>query len=366
MNNKDFYNKVFSNILISLSNYYEDNYDYLRFGSINKKQRLKDYIKNKILKNNYISKYSFNILANTLEQYGEKFSWLYENLNNVESKKLLVELITYLILGYRHVKLPINNEDYWSKIKSLEKLAIKNDKLNSGFLNWDLWLFDLKNIGYDIKLYFTTLGTNIDFILEQYSYKSKEIVIEAKPGDYVIDAGGCWGDTSLYFASKIGASGKVFSFEFIPQNITIFEKNLSLNPVLSNQIRIVKRPLWDANERKVYYIDNGTASRVSFDKLENYDGETSTITIDTFVEENKIEKVDFIKMDIEGAESFALNGAVNTIKKFRPKLAIAIYHSLDDFSTIPRWISDLKLSYKLYVGHYTIHSEETVIFATTE
>jgi hypothetical protein len=73
--------------------------------------------------------------------------------------------------------------------------------------------------------------------------------------------------------------------------------------------------------------------------------------------------VDFIKMDIEGAELPALKGAVETIKKFKPQLAIAIYHNMEDFTAIPKWIKGLGLGYQLYLGHYTIHGEETVIFA---
>ena len=68
-------------------------------------------------------------------------------------------------------------------------------------------------------------------------------------------------------------------------------------------------------------------------------------------------------MDIEGTEPNALNGAIETIKKFKPKLAIAIYHSTDDFVNIPNWILDLNLNYELFLGHFTIHSEETVCFA---
>jgi hypothetical protein len=73
--------------------------------------------------------------------------------------------------------------------------------------------------------------------------------------------------------------------------------------------------------------------------------------------------VDFIKMDIEGAEPYALKGAINTIKKFKPKLAIAIYHSLSDFVQIPKFIDDLGLGYKLHLSHCSIHEEETILFA---
>ena len=68
-------------------------------------------------------------------------------------------------------------------------------------------------------------------------------------------------------------------------------------------------------------------------------------------------------MDIEGAELLALEGAIKTIIKFRPKLAIAIYHSMSDFVAIPYWILNLNLGYEIFIGHYTIHAEETICFA---
>ena len=95
-------------------------------------------------------------------------------------------------------------------------------------------------------------------------------------------------------------------------------------------------------------------------------GATTTTTIDDFVRQREISRVDFIKMDIEGSEPAALEGAGETILKYRPKLAIAIYHSVSDFVGIPNWILDLNIGYKIFIDHFTIHSEETVCFATCE
>ena len=50
-------------------------------------------------------------------------------------------------------------------------------------------------------------------------------------------------------------------------------------------------------------------------------------------------------------------------KKFKPILAIAIYHSMEDFINLPKWILNLNLGYKLYLSHNTIHAEETIIYA---
>jgi FkbM family methyltransferase len=68
-----------------------------------------------------------------------------------------------------------------------------------------------------------------------------------------------------------------------------------------------------------------------------------TIAIDDYASSIGLPHVDFIKMDIEGAELPALKGAIKTIHSHKPKLAIAIYHSLDDLVNIPLWISSLAL-----------------------
>lgn len=91
-----------------------------------------------------------------------------------------------------------------------------------------------------------------------------------------------------------------------------------------------------------------------------------TQSIDDFVAANSVARVDFIKMDIEGAEPDALIGAEKTIRKHRPQLAISVYHDLRHFASIPRWIADLNLGYRLYLDHFTIHAEETVLFARAE
>jgi FkbM family methyltransferase len=181
--------------------------------------------------------------------------------------------------------------------------------------------------------------------------------------DVVLDVGGCWGDTALYFANRVGEFGKVYSFEFIPNNIKIWEINTNLNPILKKRIKLVSNPVLNISNQEIFYLDNGPGSLLSEKIFDGFTGTTKTISLDDFVTNNNIEKVDFIKMDIEGAEPLALEGAINTIKKFKPKLAIAIYHSMEDFVNIPEWILNLNCGYELFLGHYTIHSEETVIFA---
>ena len=88
-----------------------------------------------------------------------------------------------------------------------------------------------------------------------------------------------------------------------------------------------------------------------------------TLSIDDLVAQNGLDRVDFIKLDIEGAELRTLKGAEHTLNRFHPLLAISLYHSLDDFVDIPAFIRGLDFTYEFFLDHFTIHREETVLFA---
>lgn len=106
--------------------------------------------------------------------------------------------------------------------------------------------------------------------------------------------------------------------------------------------------------------DQGAASFVTFSEESGVTDKVSTITIDNLVVEHKLHKLDFIKMDIEGAEMNALKGAIHSITTFRPTLAIAIYHQISDFVNVMKFINDLNLGYQFYLGHYTVNAQETI------
>jgi len=97
--------------------------------------------------------------------------------------------------------------------------------------------------------------------------------------------------------------------------------------------------------------------------VDNGNYKIKVTAIDKFVERNNLSKVDFIKMDIEGAELKALEGGEGTIKKFKPKLAICVYHRGDDILEIPEYIKSLGSDYKLYLKHNSTGMDETVLYA---
>ena len=82
------------------------------------------------------------------------------------------------------------------------------------------------------------------------------------------------------------------------------------------------------------------------------------LPLDEIVDELKLERVDFIKMDIEGSEREALQGARKTLARFKPRMAICTYHMRDDVIAIPT------VTKEAYPG-YQIHAKDIEAMRTS-
>ncbi|MEI6764172.1 MAG: FkbM family methyltransferase [Bacteroidota bacterium] len=285
------------------------------------------------------------------------YEYLYNVLGDDYSKKRLIEVVTFRIMGPKYFRLSLENEAYNNFHVELNALQDKNQTLEVKYNNWKLYLYEFVFYNKPVKCYFTTMGIVTIFKVEQYAYKPQSIAVE--DNDVVIDGGACWGDTALYFANK-AENTKVFAFEFVPSNIELFNKNIALNQ--NTNIELVNLALSGESGKSYNIIDNGASSYFTEEKTDN-SITISTTSIDDFVDTHKVTKLDFIKLDIEGAELDTLKGAINSIKKFRPKLAVAVYHNPVDFYEIPEFIIKLNLGYELYLDHFTPNNTETILFA---
>jgi len=191
------------------------------------------------------------------------------------------------------------------------------------------------------------------FILEGYRYKK---ICSAEKGDYVIDCGAYTGNTVRYFANKVGAYGKVFAFEAMPETFNILKDNINDKNVLLYNNAIYSKPCKIPFTKEANSASHMTNSHDSII--------IDAVSIDNFVENNCIKKINFIKMDIEGNELDGIKGAEKTIKRFLPKLAICIYHKLDDFINIPKKIININGNYRFYIRHNSNNFWETVLFAS--
>jgi FkbM family methyltransferase len=147
-----------------------------------------------------------------------------------------------------------------------------------------------------------------------------------KPGFTIIDVGVNFGETLLNFAMLTGENGSVFGFEPMPY---IFEKckhNLKLN----NFKNIVLENYALSDTKEVLAVTdplngNSGGTYVSKNIAEHNQKLTiSATTLDEYVIENGIGKIDFIKIDVEGYETNVIKGAIETIEKFKPLLWIEI------------------------------------------
>jgi FkbM family methyltransferase len=360
-----------SQLLENSYNYNLDNFDEARFWKLSRINKFKLRIKKTLM--NVFDVAGIFFVDDDFKESSRIFCSLKENLDHLEnaysllkdecSKKMMVDVFAYKILGQRRFKLSTNNQEYEKNSKISQSLTFGNEFIDINFMGWKLKKFDLKKIGFDLKLFYLPAGIAVTFLQKQYEYGKRTPKIKAEKGDYVFDVGGCWGDTALYFAQEIGGRGKVFTFEFIPSNLLIMEKNINLNKELKNRIEIIKNPIWEYSGEEMYYVDNGPGSTVNKEKTNESAVKIATLSLDDFSQKNNLLRVDFIKMDIEGAELEALKGAENLIRKFRPKLAISIYHKPEHFYQIIEYLNSLNLEYEFFLDHFTIHSEETILFA---
>lgn len=213
--------------------------------------------------------------------------------------------------------------------------------------------FDLINRAGKV-LYKTSFG-NIDMITNEALYavvpdfNFYQNFYTVKKDDIVIDAGANNGHLSILFSNLVGGNGKVYAFEPDKYNIESINLNTALNPNLANNIEILDLLLWNKKELIDFYEAGTVGSSVVWKPDNDKVVKKQAISIDEWVNDNEINKLDFVKMDIEGAEIEALEGALKTIAKFKPNFAIASYHLVNGEQTyiwLERFFESINYPYK--------------------
>lgn len=178
----------------------------------------------------------------------------------------------------------------------------------------------------------------------------------------IVDCGAFTGDSFLAFcdeyerAAGVKFTGKAYLLEPDEYNQQQIRKNCRDSEA---DIKSLKIGAWNKEDILTFQLDESqrTAGKI-------VDSGNVRIDVDTIDHIVKDDKVDFIKMDIEGAELNALKGAVETIVKTRPILAVCVYHKREDLLEIPQYIHSLYDGYKFYIRAYGgPYSIELVLFA---
>lgn len=169
----------------------------------------------------------------------------------------------------------------------------------------------------------------------------------------IVDAGGGWAETALWFADRWPRC-EVVSLELDPANAALWQRNRAENPRLASRLSLTRAAAWSRSGEEVDYAPAAGASAVGPGPAV-----APTVAIDDLADR----PVGLVKLDVEGAELQALEGARATIDRWRPSLAVSIYHRLEDLVDLPLWVARLGLGYELRLGHHTPWLAETVLYA---
>ena len=176
--------------------------------------------------------------------------------------------------------------------------------------------------GWFHNLFFLPNG---DYTCEITGYEKHHRI---KEGDVVIDAGAYLGHFTVYAARRAGPTGKVVAFEADPYVYEMLLRNIRLND-LTNVIAINKG-VW-SHDAELAFDSRGNASQIVADdaRVKTLVKKIPVVSLDSELHRLGLPQVDLIKMDIEGAELQAVQGARRLMEYPDCSFAIASYHIVD-------------------------------------
>ncbi len=236
--------------------------------------------------------------AKSLYEHIDDYVWLYNNLSDYSSKKLL-----YGILN-----------------------------------NW---------YQYD----FTTLKECMNY---NYKHYFDLDIIPHSNNQVFVDVGAYIGDTTMDFINTYNNYKNIYCYEITLETMAKLKNNLSkYNNIIFKNKAVT-------NENSIMYLKESSVNS-SANQIDN----NGTIEIKTVSLDNDIlEKIDIIKMDIEGGEYDALIGCKNHIINDNPTLLISVYHNNEDLWKLPKLINKFNNNYNYYLRYYSnyIFPTEIVLF----
>ena len=231
-------------------------------------------------------------------------------------------------------------------------------------MNWKeyKWLYDVLN---DEKSRETLLGMieakltmNANCIEQVFSkdvmYFDEKIFGHFENEVY-IDCGAYTGDSVIKFIQICPQYQKIYAFEAVPQIAEKCKENLRYFEE-KGKVKILEYAIFDS-EKEIFF----NVETLSGDSKESSNGnlKVKAIALDDVIKDN----VTFIKMDIEGSEKSALEGAKKLINMYTPKMAICIYHLKDDFWKIPQQILAINPDYIFQIRQHDLEVySETVLY----
>ena len=207
--------------------------------------------------------------------------------------------------------------------------------------------------GIEIQMYqYPLLHYPIDInVLKGYT-KNKSIT----KGMTVIDVGAFDGTFTIYAAKKVGDTGEVIAYEPDDFAYKMLLRNIELNRLTN--VAVIKRGIYNQVGNKLF-INSFWDSRISCDDTRALKY-IEVSTLDQELQRLILPRVDFVKMDIEGAEIEAIQ-TMKQLLKLKPYFAIASYHFVDGkqtYKVLETFFKRRKYKVKTeYEDHLTTYAE---------
>lgn len=189
----------------------------------------------------------------------------------------------------------------------------------------------------------------VPYLLAEHDWMSeRHPVSKVRPGDIVLDCGAHIG-TFTQRALDQGAS-KVIAIDPDAVQIECLRRNFA-SEIEAGRVILVEKGVWSSSGSLTLNVGVENSGMSSL--VEETGGDTVDVpvtTIDELVSELGLERVDYIKMDIEGAEREALEGGLATIRAFQPRILLESYHRPDDMEVLPEILHRAHAEYAPYCG----------------
>jgi FkbM family methyltransferase len=174
--------------------------------------------------------------------------------------------------------------------------------------------------------------------------------IRIQKGDVVLD---CGANIGVYTRKALDeGAGKVIAIEPAPENIHCLRQNFA-KEIEEGRVVVYPKGVWDKDDILTFHVDPNNSAADSFliERKDHVDVvKIPVTTIDHLVAELNLDKVSFVKMDIEGAEVRALHGGRETIAKHHPRMALSAYHVPTDPVEIPKAVREAWAGYSMKCG----------------
>lgn len=288
------------------------------------------------------------------------------SLNNISKEAIIVNcvitsrprtgLLRILNAGFSHV---LSYSDLCRALPDLVPLPsfvlCTRKDINNYSERWNLVYkgladFESRSIFDDVLRYRLTADYTA---LKNYSFRPQDQYFEdfmKFDREIFVDAGGFDGATTEQFCLKYPNYQKVYFFEPSLKNISLAKIRLKKY----HSIEFIEKGVSNEEGTLFFNSDSGSSSAVSATGESKID----VTTFDLFINE----KITFIKMDLEGWEMNALEGAKDHIMMDHPKMAIAVYHNPSDIWRIFEFVNNIRSDYQVFLRHYTESWTETVMF----